>query len=81
MLHTINPRLFPEQIEFIVRYAEDRVLFFDLSCAALVEQLAPSLLGVRAFVAMTERSHIPDIQVPNLLCFEDLIADESKDFA
>jgi len=81
VLHTINPRLFPEQIEFIVSHAEDRVLFFDLSFAALVEQLAPHLTGVQAFVAMTERSHMPDIRVANLLCFEELIADESEEFA
>ena len=81
VLHTINPRLFPEQIEFIVRHAEDRVLFFDLSFAALVEQLAPHLPGVRAFVAMADRRHMPDIQVPRLLCFEELITEESEHFA
>ena len=81
VLHTINPRLFPEQIEFIIRHAEDRVLFFDLSFAALVEQLAPHLSQVKAFVAMTDRQHMPDIQVPGLLCFEELIADESEAFA
>ncbi|MCY1275373.1 3-methylmercaptopropionyl-CoA ligase [compost metagenome] len=81
VLHTINPRLFPEQIEFIVRHAEDRVLFFDLTFSALVEQLAPHLPGVKAFVAMTGRRSMPSIQVRNLLCFEELIADESAEFA
>ncbi len=41
VLHTVNPRLFPEQIDYIVNHAEDQALFFDISFAALVEQLAP----------------------------------------
>ncbi|MDA8486276.1 3-(methylthio)propionyl-CoA ligase [Pseudomonas resinovorans] len=81
VLHTINPRLFPEQIAFIVKHAEDQVLFFDLTFCGLIEQLAPQLPGVKAFVAMTDRAHMPSLQVSNLLCFEELIADESLEFA
>src|SRR6185369_370630 len=41
VLHTINPRLFPEQIEYIVNHAEDQYLFFDLTFAPLIEKLGP----------------------------------------
>ena len=61
MLHTVNPRLFPEQIDYIVNHAEDRVLFFDATFAPLVEKLAPRLKTVEAFIAMTDREHMPDI--------------------
>jgi fatty-acyl-CoA synthase len=77
VLHTVNPRLFPEQIEYIVNHAEDQLLFFDITFAALIAQLAPQLKTVRAFIAMTGRAHMPDIDVPNLLCFDDLIGSQS----
>lgn len=80
VLHTINPRLFPEQIEYIVNHAEDQYLFFDLSFAGLVEQLAPQLKTVKAFVALCERSQLPVIEVPDLLCYEDLITGQSGEF-
>ncbi|NEX59467.1 3-(methylthio)propionyl-CoA ligase [Noviherbaspirillum galbum] len=81
ILHTVNPRLFPEQIEYIINHAEDKVLFFDITFAALVQQLAPKLKSVRHFVAMTDRAHMPAIDLPNLLCYEDLIAAQSEDYA
>ena len=77
VLHTVNPRLFPEQLEYIVNHAEDQVLFFDITFAPLVAQLAPQLTTVRAFIAMTDREHMPDIDVPNLLCFDELIESQS----
>jgi 3-(methylthio)propionyl---CoA ligase len=76
VMHTINPRLFPEQIAWIINHAEDRVLFFDLSFAPLVEKLAAACSKVQAWVAMTDRAHLPAISLPNLLCYEDLLAAE-----
>jgi fatty-acyl-CoA synthase len=59
VIHTINPRLFPEQISYIAGHAEDKVLFFDLNLAPLVEKLAPLLTSVKHFVLMTDRAHMP----------------------
>src|SRR3546814_4263700 len=73
VLHTVNPRLFPEQIAWIINDAEDQVLFFDLTFAPLVEKLAPQCPTVRHWVAMTDRAHMPSLQVPNLLCYEELL--------
>jgi fatty-acyl-CoA synthase len=80
VLHTVNPRLFPEQIAYIVNHAEDQVLFFDITFAPMVAQLAPQLQTVRAFIAMTDREHMPDIDVPNLLCFDELIGSQSTTY-
>ena len=53
--HTLNPRLFPDQIAWIANHAEDKVLFFDTTFAQLVEQIAPKLPSVELFVALTDR--------------------------
>ncbi|MGQ0510026.1 MAG: 3-(methylthio)propionyl-CoA ligase [Betaproteobacteria bacterium] len=76
VIHTINPRLFPEQIAYIANHAEDRVLCFDVNLAPLVEKLAPQLKTVKAFVVMTARATMPKAQIPNLHCYEDLIEAE-----
>ena len=75
--HTINPRLFPEQIAYIVNHAEDQILFVDLNLLPAVEKLLPLFKTVRHVVAMTDRAHLPpDLQIPNLLVYEELIADK-----
>jgi fatty-acyl-CoA synthase len=79
--HTINPRLFPEQISWIVNDAEDGVVCFDLSFASLVESIAAQCPSVKYWVAMTSREHMPDADIPNLLCYEDLLDGASADFA
>lgn len=77
VLHTVNPRLFPEQIDYIVNHAEDQVMFFDTSFAPLVEKLASKFKTVKAFVCMCTREAMPKIDVPNLHCWDDLIGGES----
>ena len=81
VLHTINPRLFPEQIAYIVNHAEDGYLFFDTTFAPLVRSLAPQLKSVKGFAAMTDRAHMPAIDVPNLICYEEWIEAASSDYA
>jgi acyl-CoA synthetase (AMP-forming)/AMP-acid ligase II len=80
VLHTVNPRLFPEQLHYIVHHAEDRVIFFDPIFVPLVEQLAPHLPSVRAWVALCDRADLPDVQVGNLHCYEDLLAAASPEY-
>jgi acyl-CoA synthetase (AMP-forming)/AMP-acid ligase II len=80
VLHTINPRLFPEQIAYIANHAEDQVLFFDLTFAPLIAKLGPSMTSVKAFVAMTDRAHMPALDLPNLLCYEELLGAQDSDF-
>ncbi|MGM0564273.1 MAG: long-chain-fatty-acid--CoA ligase [Pseudomonadota bacterium] len=79
VLHTINPRLFPEQIAYIVGHAEDRYLFVDLTFMPLVEALKDKLPSLEGVVVMTDREHMPESEL-ELLCYEELIADCSEDF-
>lgn len=72
--HTINPRLFEEQIVYIANHAEDRVLFFDLTFVKLVEKLAPQFKTIEHYVLLTDRAHMPAESSLNLLCYEDLLA-------
>ena len=57
--HTVNPRLFPEQIAWIVNHAEDRLLFVDLTFMPLVETLAPVLDTIERVVVLTDSEHMP----------------------
>jgi acyl-CoA synthetase (AMP-forming)/AMP-acid ligase II len=79
--HTINPRLFHDQLDYIVNHAEDELIFFDLSFAPVVEKLAAHWPSVKQFVVMTDRAHMPSLAVKNLLCYEELIAAETPDLA
>ena len=74
VLHTINPRLFPEQIVYIANHAEDRVLLTELTFVPLLETIADQLTSVEAIVIMTDRAHMPETSLPNVHCYEDLLA-------
>ena len=78
--HTINPRLFPEQIAYIANHADDRYVCFDLGFAALVEALAPQCPGVKGWIALGSRDQLPANAIPNLLCYEDLLAAQDDDY-
>ncbi len=80
VIHTVNPRLFPEQIAYIVNHAEDGYVFFDLTFAPLVEKLAPACRGVKGWVAMTDRAHMPKSDLPELLCYEEIVEGQRDDF-
>ena len=75
VMHTVNPRLHPDQITYIADHAEDQVLFFDMTFLPLIQAVAGRTKTVRHWVAMTDRAHMPaDPKIPNLLCYEDLLA-------
>ncbi|HEX5959603.1 MAG TPA: long-chain-fatty-acid--CoA ligase [Hyphomicrobiaceae bacterium] len=74
--HTINPRLFDEQITYIANHAEDTALFFDLTFLPLVERLKPALKSIGTYVLMTDRDHMPaTTHINGLLCYEGLLAE------
>ncbi|MDP3519720.1 MAG: AMP-binding protein, partial [Hydrogenophaga sp.] len=80
VLHTLNPRLHPDQLTWIADHAEDEILCFDKTFLPLVEAVAARLKTVRKFVLMVDRDHMPaESNIPGLLCFEDLIASEPTD--
>ncbi len=72
--HTINPRLFADQLVYIINHAEDRYLFLDLTFVGLLEGLHERLPGVEGYVIMTDAEHMPETSLPSVLCYETLIA-------
>ena len=79
--HTINPRLFPEQIAYIINHAEDRLLFTDLTFLPLVERLAESLPLLEQVIVLTDAAHMPATSLDNAVAYEDWIAGVDGDFA
>lgn len=78
--HTVNPRLFAPQIEFIINHAEDEYVFTDVTFVPLLEQLAPKLKSVKGYIVLTEPAHMPASKLPNLICYEDLITGKPPDY-
>jgi len=78
--HTINPRLFDDQIVYIVNHAADRLLFVDTSFVPLIERLAPHLPAGCRIVWIAEEGAEPATEVPALPCYEALISTEDEDF-
>ena len=82
VLHTINPRLHPDQIAWIANHAEDQVLFFDLSFLPLVQAVHAKCTTIKHFIALCDEDKLPkDSGVPNLSSYEKLIAAHSSDYA
>ncbi|MBV8646170.1 3-(methylthio)propionyl-CoA ligase [Paludibacterium sp.] len=80
--HTVNHRLFPDQVRYIVDHAEDRALLFDADFLPLVERLAPELPHVRTWILLGARAQMPaHSPLANLLCYEDLVASHSDHYA
>lgn len=80
VLHTINPRLFPEQLIYIINHAEDRYIFVDLTFVPLVEKLAEHVPNVEGFVILCDEDKMPQTTLKNALCYETLLKAESSEF-
>tara|TARA_R110002110_G_scaffold377894_5_gene588353 strand:- start:16387 stop:18027 length:1641 start_codon:yes stop_codon:yes gene_type:complete len=78
--HTLNPRLFAEQLIYIINHAEDKIIFLDLTFVPILEGIADKLPKVKAYVVMTDQAHMPETSLPNALCFEDIVNAEDGEF-
>ncbi|HLJ63014.1 MAG TPA: long-chain-fatty-acid--CoA ligase [Stellaceae bacterium] len=78
--HTLNPRLFAEQLRYIVNHADDRVMFLDLTFVPLAEKMKESWPGIRHYVIMTDRAHMPATSLEGALCYEELLGPETPDY-
>jgi fatty-acyl-CoA synthase len=78
--HTINPRLFPEQLAYIINHAEDRYVFIDPDFLPIAEGLADQCPDVRGWIVLAPEDGMPDSALPNLMCYETLVASGSPDF-
>jgi fatty-acyl-CoA synthase len=79
--HTINPRLFPEQIVWIINHAEDRVLMTDLTFVPLLEKIADKLPTIERYIIFTDAAHMPATSLRNAVAYESWLADADGDFA
>ncbi len=78
--HTVNPRLFAEQLVYIVNHAEDSYVFLDLTFVELLEGIQSELASVKGYIIMTDEAHMPETRLPNAICYETLIKDQPDEF-
>ena len=78
--HTINPKLFPEQVNYIINHAEDRFIFVDVLVVPLLEALKDHLPKVEGYIILTDEAHMPDTTLPNVMCYETLLSKQSTVF-
>jgi fatty-acyl-CoA synthase len=78
--HTLNPRLFPDQIAWIMNDAEDKALFVDLTFMPLVEKIAPQVNSLKRIVVLTDAAHMPETALPNVVAYEEWLAEADGDF-
>jgi fatty-acyl-CoA synthase len=79
--HTLNPRLFAEQLVYIINHAEDRILFVDLTFVPLIEALADKLPSIEKYIILTDEQHMPGTPLRNAIAYESWLATHDEDFA
>ena len=79
--HTLNPRLFPEQLIYIINHAEDQIIFVDLTFIPLLEAILPHCPSVKRVVVMTDEMTMPATKLPGAECYEALLGSASEDVA
>jgi fatty-acyl-CoA synthase len=80
VLHTVNPRLFPDQIAYVINHAEDRYLFVDPLVLPLVEKIRRKLESVRGIFVLTDDANMPATPLSEATSYESLIADHADDY-
>ena len=79
--HTVNPRLFPEQIAWIINHAEDRLLFLDLTFVPMIEAIQDKLPSIERYIVLTDAAHMPQTNLKGAVAYEDWLAEADDDFA
>ena len=79
--HTVNPRLFPEQIAWIVNHAGDKVMITDLTFVPILEKIADKLTTIERYIVLTDAAHMPKTTLKNAVAYEDWIGEVDGDFA
>ena len=78
VLHTLNPRLFPEQIAWIINHAEDTHVFYDITFQPIIEAIKDKVPSVKHWIVLTDAAHKPQTSM-NVRTYEEYIAGQSKD--
>jgi fatty-acyl-CoA synthase len=79
--HTLNPRLFAEQLIYIVNHAEDRIIFVDTTFVPILQAVADKLPTVEKYIVLTDAAHMPETSLKNAVAFEEWLKDADSDFA
>ena len=79
VLHTLNPRLFPEQIAWIINHAEDTHVFYDITFQPIVEAIKDKVPSVKHWIVLTDAAHKPQSAIANLRTYEEYIAPHTSD--
>ncbi|MFC7047822.1 long-chain fatty acid--CoA ligase [Emcibacter nanhaiensis] len=80
VLNTINPRLFEEQLTYIINHAENKYLFVDLSFVKMLENIRDQIPAVKGFILLASADEMPDTSLPDAICYEELIAGEPESY-
>jgi fatty-acyl-CoA synthase len=81
VVHTVNPRLFPDQLDYIINHGGGRLMFTDLTFVPLLEALAPKLGGIEAYVILTDADHMPETELKGAVDYETFLAEGGDGFA
>ncbi|NBR78661.1 MAG: long-chain-fatty-acid--CoA ligase, partial [Alphaproteobacteria bacterium] len=78
--HTLNPRLFPDQLTYIINHAQDQLILTDLTFLPILEGLADDIPNVKGIIVLTDAAHMPETSLKNVHCYEDLLDGQNGDF-
>ena len=78
--HTVNPRLFPDQIAWIINHAQDRILMTDLTFIPILEKIADQIPSIERFIVLTDNAHMPQTTLKNVIAYEDWINEVDGNF-
>jgi fatty-acyl-CoA synthase len=78
--HTLNPRLFPEQIAWIMNDAQDQALFVDLTFMPIVEKIAPSVKSLKKIIVLTDAAHMPETKLDCVIAYEEWLKEAGGGF-
>jgi len=79
--HTVNPRLFRDQIAWIINHAEDRLMLVDLTFVPILEAIQAQLTSVQRFIVLTDAAHMPATSLKGAIDYESWLAEADGDFA
>jgi len=80
LYHTINPRLSAEQLSYVINHAEDQYIFVEAMFVPLLENVIEDIPSVKGFVVLCDEDTMPQNSLPNVYCYETLLAAESDDY-
>lgn len=78
--HTLNPRLFPEQLSYIINHAEDKYIMTDLTFVPILEAIEKDIPNVKGIIILTDKDHMPETSLKNIYCYEEMLAAQTGDF-